>query len=57
MDVCHFMVGEGRPGLVVDFKPRVELEPIQQLGGRGERREKREGREEGGKGAYMQGNM
>lgn len=56
MDVCHFMVCEGRPGLVVDFKPGVELEPIQQLGGRGERRE-REGREEGGKGAYMQGNM
>ena len=50
------MVCEGRPGLVVDFKPGVELEPIQQLGGRGERRE-REGREEGGKGAYMQGNM
>ena len=48
MDVCHFMVSEGRSGLVVDFKPRVELEPIQQLGGRREKGE--EGGERRGKG-------
>ena len=45
------MVSEGRSGLVVDFKPRVELEPIQQLGGRREKGEEggREKGEEGGR--------